>query len=198
MQKKIPTGSVFQRTYRDRSDKLAKTANWHLKFYVKGKVVQVPSGTDNYDEALGMLRKRMADASTRENYTDQPERVRMDQLFDLLLDDYRFRQRKSTYDTELRVRHHLRPFFGSTKAQAVGSGTHRKYVDLRLRQKAAAATINKELSFVRRALKLGMQQDPPLVLRVPHFEMLPVDNAREGTLEHDQYRALRDALPTYA
>ena len=28
--------------------------------------------------------------------------------------------------------------------------------------------------------------------------MLPVDNVREGTLEHDQYRTLRDALPAYA
>jgi len=28
--------------------------------------------------------------------------------------------------------------------------------------------------------------------------MLPVDNAREGTLTHDQYRAVRDSLPPYA
>jgi integrase len=177
---------------------LAKTAAWHLKYYVKGKVVQVPSGTDNYDEALAMLRKRMADASTLDNYSDQPERVRMDQLFDLLVDDYKFKERKSTCDTGLRIDRHLRPFFGAMKAQAIGTGTRRQYVELRRRQHAAAATINKELAFVRRALRLGAQQDPPLVVRVPHFEMLPVDNVRVGILEHDEYRALRDSLPPYA
>jgi len=69
----------------------------------------------------------------------QPERVRMDQLFDLLLDDYRFQQRKSTSDTELRVKRHLRPFFGGMKAQAVATSTRRQYVELRLRQKAMAS-----------------------------------------------------------
>ena len=145
--KKIPTGSVFQRTYRDRRGCLVKTSAWHLKYYVRGKPVQVPSGTDDYDEALAMLRKRMAEASTRDSYTDQPERIKMDQLLDLALDDYRYNERKSTYDTELRVKSHLRPFFGAMKAQAVGTSAMRHYVELRRRQKAAAATINKELSF---------------------------------------------------
>jgi len=137
MRKKIATGSVFQRTYRDRHGRLLKTAAWHLKYYVKGKVVQVPSGTDDYHEALGMLRKRMAEATTRENYSDQPERVRMDQLFDLLVDDYTFNERKSTSDTELRVDRHLRPFFGAMKGQAIGTSTRRQYVELRRRQHAA-------------------------------------------------------------
>lgn len=53
-------------------------------------------------------------------------------------------------------------------------------------------------AYVRRALKLGAQQEPPLVLRVPHFEMLPEDNVREGTLSHEHYRAVRDSLPGYA
>jgi len=196
--KNIPTGSVFQRTYRDRHGRLVKTASWHLKYYVKGNVVQVPSGTDDYDEALAMLRKRMAEACNREDYSEQPERVRMDQLFDLLVHDYKFKQRKSTDDTETRVDSHLRPFFGARKAQTIGTTVLRHYTELRLRDCAASATINKELSFVRRALRLGTQQDPPLVVRVPHFEMLPIDNVREGTLEHEQYRALRDALPPYA
>lgn len=47
-------------------------------------------------------------------------------------------------------------------------------------------------------MKLGARQDPPLVLRVRHFEMLPVDNVREGTVDHEQYRTWRDLLPLYA
>ena len=138
----------------------------------------------------------MAEACNRsENYSDEPERVRMDQLFDLLAEDYGFKQRKSCYDTKLRVDSHLRPFFGAMKAQDLGTRIIRKYVDLRKRKCVAVATINKELSFVRRAMRLGAQQDPPLVLHVPHFETLPVDNVREGTIEHERYRAVRDSLP---
>jgi integrase len=47
-------------------------------------------------------------------------------------------------------------------------------------------------------MQLGAMQDPPLVLRVPHFEMLPEGEPRDGTITHDKYKAVRDALPGYA
>jgi integrase len=198
MRRKIATGSVYQKTYRTRGGRTRKTTTWYLKYYVNGKPIEVSSGTDDYDEAVGMLKKRMAAAVDHPDYSDQPERVRIGQLFDLLVDDYRYKGRKSTYDTELRVNAHLRTFFGDMKAQGLGTSAIRKYVEHRRRQKAEAATVNKELSWLRRSMRLGFKQDPQLVLRVPSFEMLLVDNVREGTLEHDQYRALRDSLPAYA
>lgn len=44
----------------------------------------------------------------------------------------------------------------------------------------------------------GARNGPPLVLRVPAFEMLPVDHAREGIIAHEVYRSVRDLLPRYA
>ncbi len=198
MPKRIPTGRVFQKTYPDRRGRNRRTATFYLKYYVRGKAIELSSGTTDYDEAMATLRQKMAEAARQGEHTDHPERVRMNQLFDLLVDDYRYKNRKSTYDTELRVNRHLRPFFGDIKAQVIGTSKLREYVAHRRRQKDEPATINKELSFVRRAMKLGAQHDPPLVFRVPHFEMLPVDNAREGVLEHEAYAAVRDALPPYA
>ena len=93
---------------------------------------------------------------------------------------------------------HLRPFFGEMKAQSLGTSIRRQYVERRRRQKGEPATINKELSWLRRAMRLGAKHEPPLVHRVPSFEMLPVDNVREGIVGHEHYRAIRDALPTYA
>jgi hypothetical protein len=83
----------------------------------------------------------------------------MAQLFDLLLEDYRYKNRKSTYDTEKRVTAHLLPFFGERKAQAITTSVLKLYVDRRRRQQAEAATINKELSWVRRAMKLGVRHE---------------------------------------
>jgi integrase len=198
MRKKIPTGSVFLKSYRDRLGRARKTTTWYMKYYVNGKPIEASSGTDDYDAALTSLRKRLADHAIQQDYTDHPERVRMNQLFDLLIEDYRYKERKSTYDTELRVEAHLRPFFGERKAQAISTSVLREYVARRRRQKAEAGTINKELSWVRRSMKIGAKHEPPLVLRVPSFEMLHLDNVREGTIEHEQYRAVRDALPAYA
>jgi hypothetical protein len=56
MRRKIAAGSVFQKTYRDRNGRTRKTATWYLKYYANGKAIEASSGTDDYDEAVGMLK----------------------------------------------------------------------------------------------------------------------------------------------
>jgi hypothetical protein len=94
----------------------------------------------------------------------------------------------------------LRTASGNLKAQALGSSSIARYIAARRREDAtpANATSNRALAYVRRATKLGAQQDPPLVLRVPHFEMLPVAEPRQGVVTHEDYRAVRDLLTRYA
>jgi Phage integrase family len=200
MRKKIATGSVFRKAYTDRSGRLRHTRTWYLKYYVHGKPVVVSAETEDYDEAVVTLRQKMAEAARQAEFTTHPERVRMEQLFDLLLDFYRKQERRSTYDVERKIEGRLRPWWGKLKAQSVGSTIIDRYVAARRasKKKPQNSSINRELAYVRRALKLGAQQDPPLVLRVPHFEMLPEADPREGTLPHEKYRAVRDALPAYA
>ena len=63
------------------------------------------------------------------------------------------------------------------------------------RNKAANATVNRYLSALRRAFKLAERHDPPLVGRVPHFDMLPEDNTRSGFLNDTQYSELKSWMP---
>jgi integrase len=200
MRKKIPSGAVFHKAYTDRHGRSCHTKTWYLKYYINGKPVVISAETEDYDEALSMLRTKMAQAVQQGEFTEHPERVRMGQLFDLLLEFYRKHERRSTYDVERKIEKHLRPYFGKMKAVAVTSTVIGRYVGARRapKKRPANASINRELAYVRRAMKLGAQQDPPLVLRVPHFEMLPEDNVREGVVTHENYRAVRDALPGYA
>jgi integrase len=200
VRRKISSGSVFHKAYTDRKGNLCHTRRWYVKYYVHGKPVTLPAETEDYDEAVDFLRKQMACAAAQPDYTSHPQRVRMGQLFDLLLEFYRQQERRSTYDVERKIESRLRPHFGKMKASAISSTVINRYVSSRQAKnpRPENATINRELAYVRRALKLGANQDPPLVLRVPHFEMLPEDNVRDGTLTHDKYRVLRDALPGYA
>jgi integrase len=62
-------------------------------------------------------------------------------------------------------------------------------------EKAANATINRELAALKRMFNLGIQAEK--IYRKPHIAMLQEDNVRKGFFEYAQFVALRDALPDY-
>jgi integrase len=62
---------------------------------------------------------------------------------------------------------------------------------------ASNATVNRELSALKRMLNLGAQQTPPKVDRVPYIPMLKENNVRKGFFEHGDFIALRNALPSH-
>ena len=71
------------------------------------------------------------------------------------------------------------------------------YIETRLEEGAANATINRELSALKRMLNIGARQTPPKVDRVPYIPMLQENNTRKGFFEHSDFIALRNALPSY-
>src|SRR5262249_18625927 len=112
MRKKIPAGSVFQRTYRDKNGTLRKTATWFVHYYANRKPVRVATGTETVRRPSGYSAKDSPQVSRYSEYSEQVELVPINQLLDLVIEDYRFNKRASTYDAELRIEKHLRPFFG--------------------------------------------------------------------------------------
>jgi len=67
----------------------------------------------------------------------------------------------------------------------------------RAKHGASKASINRELSALKRMLNLGAQQTPPKVERVPHIPMLRENNIRKGFFEHHEFLALRESLPEF-
>jgi integrase len=70
------------------------------------------------------------------------------------------------------------------------------YVDNRIAQGGAVATINRELSALRRALNLGVE-DGLLADPGPPIKLRKEKNVRKGFIEHDVYLKILNALPSH-
>lgn len=82
-----------------------------------------------------------------------------------------------------------------TRAVDITTDQVRKYISDRQDQKAANASINRELSALKRMFKLALISGQ--LANTPFVPMLQENNARQGFINHGQFLALRDALPGY-
>ena len=126
-----------------------------------------------------------------------PERIRMSDLFEDLKEDYRVNRRNSLAQLESRLRNHLLPAFGETRAADFTTHLVKLYRAQRLEAGAAPATVNRELEIIERSFRLGADCDPPKVARLVHIPMLEEDNIRTGFLDDAGYIRLRQQLPEY-
>jgi len=164
-----------------------------IKYSRNGRDFKESTQTTNKRKAEAFLRTRLAEIATGTFTGPETERVRVDELADDLLRDYRINGRKSLDDARARWELHLKPFFGLLRAKDLTSTLLARYVDARQQEGAANATINKELAALKRAFNIGYKATPPKVHRVPAFPHLKEDNVRTGFLDDDgQFQKLID------
>lgn len=161
-----------------------------MKYSKNGKVFRESTKTDNEEKASKMLRKRLAEIITGTFVGPKAERIRVEELAEDFLRDYRINGRKSLEDVETRWKAHLKPFFAVLRAIEVSSSLIARYIDSRQLEGASNATINRELAALKRMFRLGMQATPAKVLRLPGFPKLKENNVRKGFLEDAQFRTL--------
>jgi len=167
-----------------------------IKYYRNGKPYRESSKSKKEADAKRLLKKREGEISEGKLPGIYFDRVRFDELAEDLIRDYRINQKKSLERVEMSLKH-LNQAFQSLRVPQITSTRIDSYVDMRLKEGAANATINRELSALKRALNLGARQTPPKVDRVPFIQMLAENNVRKGFFEYKEFLALRDALPDY-
>lgn len=190
-----------------------------IKYYRHGKPYRESSESKKEADAKRLLKKREGEISSGKLPGIYFEKVKFDELAEDFLADYRINKKKSLGRAENSVKH-LKEFFEGMRVPQITTPLITAYIEDCLKRTcndcgekfedqercpkcgkediqpgAKEATINRELSALKRMLNIGAQQTPPKVDRVPHIPMLKENNTRKGFFEHGEFLALRDALP---
>jgi integrase len=141
------------------------------------------------DRALAeqMLREELQRKGRGQVASVDPRSCLVDDLLEMLLARSRTEARKSTGRTELSCRHLLRLFKGVPAIRVSGADITR-YADLRLKEGAAPATVNRELAALRAAYRLARRNE--LLPSMPHVALLPERNVRSGYATAQQVEAI--------
>jgi len=168
------------------------TGPFWVKYYRNGRPIRESTGTPKETEAKTYLKRREGDIASGRPVSPKAGKVRVEELLDDLVTDYRTNGRKSLDGVE-RIVVRLKVAFGYRRAHDLSASDVRAYTAKRQEEKAENATINRELAALKRAFNLALKDEK--ILRKPHIPMLAEHNVRTGFLGEIEYLALREALP---
>ncbi len=166
-----------------------------LKFYRNGKPIFENAKTTDIVEARRLLRLREGDVERGVPTGPKVGRITFDEAMADLLNEYKANGRRTGWEVELRIKKHLSPVFKGKRPAELTAVEFREYIARRQAQGAANATINRELSAIRRAYTLAFQAGK--LAAKAYVPVLVEDNVRSGWFEEHQYEAVRDRLPDY-
>src|SRR5215469_8766371 len=144
------TGSIYRRP---------ASRLYQIKFSRDGRVYRESTGTDKITEAKAILQDRLSKLS-QGMYSPEAKKVRVSELVESVITDYRVNGKKSLDYVKMRWKRHLEPIFGHMLAAHVSSDDIERYKQQRLSEGASNATVNRELAVLKRAFHLGMRATP--------------------------------------
>ncbi len=195
MKKSRGDGMVYRPTYVDKRTGERKAASiWWIQYSVDGIRFRESSNLRSRQEAKAFLQQRLEAAARGQPVGAKVGKATFEDLAKILLDDYRANGRRSVKRVEDAVGH-LRRFFAAIHAFQIDGDLIARYARSRQQEGAAPATINRELSALRRAFRLA--QSAGRVAARPEISLLAENNRRKDFFEADEYQAVLDNLPEY-
>jgi len=172
-----------------------KRGRWYIAYYANGKQICEATGTKDKAEARRILQARLGQLAEGRYIGPKADRVTFKELTQGLITDYRINNKKTLAWVERRVRLHLIPFFGDSKAQEITTADVQVFIAARQEAGASNGEINREIAALKRAFNLAFQAEK--ITRKPYIAMLKEDNVRQGFFERAEFEAVLARLPDY-
>jgi integrase len=167
---------------------------WWMKYRgIDGRVVRESSGTTTEWKAKRILATRMAEVE-RGDWLPKPKNlISFTEAAQAVVADHKVKGRRSVDAVERRLKLHLTKAFGRLRLVAITKDVIDGYILDRKKEKASNATINRELSLLKRAFSLAFAAEK--ITKKPTITLLPEDNVRQGFMEPAQFDAIAANLP---
>lgn len=164
-----------------------------IKYYRNGIPMRESSESEKETLARSLLRQREGDIERGLPITPRTNRVSFEELAADVVSDYDVNGKRSLRDVTRYFEMHLNPYFEGWKAVHINTTQVRNYIKHRQAQGAKNASINRELSALKRGFKLAAEAGK-LTIK-PTIHMLQEDNVRVGFFEPERFEAVRARLP---
>ena len=129
---------------------------WWISYYHGGKEYRESSQSESESQARKLLKKRLGEIGNGKLVGPIEEKVTFEQLADDLIKDYEVNGKRSVRSIKLSIAY-LRGFFGFDKPLDIATDRIRSYIAKRQSEEVSNASINRELSALKRMFTLAIQ-----------------------------------------
>src|SRR5262245_47840431 len=131
-------------------------AVWWIRYYRNGRRFEESARTDKYEKARDLLKQREGDVAKGVPVSSKIGRLRFDDAATDLVTDYRINHRESIEHAARHVKRLAERFAGCRMSDLKTSDV-RTYIEKRQAAGASNATINRELSALKRMFTLAIE-----------------------------------------
>jgi len=183
-------GRIFKRSWKKPDGTVAVSPNYSIALFYDGRERVESAKTESEVRARALLRRRIEEMS-RGEFKPSQDKVYLRDLLDLLKADYRNNNQRSLQDALWKITP-LSAYFEGWKVKAITYDRISAYTQFRLGEKVATATVNGELRYLRRMLRLGIKHGK--IATMPIVELLKGEARRSGFIDPADFANLLQKL----